>query len=253
MPLLSTDAIVLHAFDYLESSRILRLATREAGVQSVLAKGLRRPKSRFGTAVDLFAGGTAHFYVKPGRELHTLAGFEVTNARAGLAADLGRFTGASAIVELVLGFVQDDAHPEVFDAIRSSLDAIAAADPADAREATLAAAWLLIGELGFAPALDACVDCQQAIDADATVMFSHPSGGALCERCAHLAARGRMIPPRARASLRGWLVGTRASIDGVEEARAHQRLLREFVREHIAGARALPAMDVWERSAWGGA
>jgi len=27
-----TDAIVLHSFDYLESSRILRLVTREVGV-----------------------------------------------------------------------------------------------------------------------------------------------------------------------------------------------------------------------------
>ena len=39
MPLVSSDAIVLHAFDYLESSRILRLVTRDAGVRSVLAFG----------------------------------------------------------------------------------------------------------------------------------------------------------------------------------------------------------------------
>ena len=41
MSLLVTDAIVLHSADYLESSRIFRLATREAGVQSVLARGAR--------------------------------------------------------------------------------------------------------------------------------------------------------------------------------------------------------------------
>ena len=34
-----TDALVLHLFDYLESSRIVRVATRELGVQSVLARG----------------------------------------------------------------------------------------------------------------------------------------------------------------------------------------------------------------------
>src|ERR687883_499648 len=90
MPLLATDAVVLHAFDYLESSRILRLATREAGVQSVLAKGARRSRARFGTALDLFAQGLAQLYVKPGRELQTLAEFDVTRARPELAADLGR-------------------------------------------------------------------------------------------------------------------------------------------------------------------
>ena len=46
MSLVVTDAIVLHAFDYLESSRILKLATREAGVRSVLARGARLPDER---------------------------------------------------------------------------------------------------------------------------------------------------------------------------------------------------------------
>jgi len=252
MPLLSTEAIVLHSFEYLESSRILRLATREAGVQSVLAKGARRPRSRFGSALDLFAGGTAQFYLKPGRDLHTLAGFDVTRARSEIAADLDRFTGASAIAELVLGFVRDEAHPELFDAIRSALDAIAAAPPGDARETTLAAAWRLIAELGFAPVLDACGECRAPIDIEATVMFSHPAGGAVCVRCARMAPRGRMIPPRARASLRGWLTGTPPRLESVEDARAHQRLLREFLREHLTDTRPLPALDVWEQSAWSG-
>ena len=78
MPLLATDAIVLHAFDYLESSRIIRLLTREAGVQSGLARGARKSRGRYGTALDLFAEGSAQLYVKPNRELHNLAGFEIS-------------------------------------------------------------------------------------------------------------------------------------------------------------------------------
>ena len=42
MTLVVSDALVLHVQDYLESSRIVRLATREHGVQSVLARGARR-------------------------------------------------------------------------------------------------------------------------------------------------------------------------------------------------------------------
>ena len=102
MSLIQTDAVVLHAFSYMESSRILRLATRDAGVVSVLAKGARRASRRFGTAVDLFAEGQAQFYTKPGRELHTLSGFDVVRSRPALASDLGRFTAASAIAELML-------------------------------------------------------------------------------------------------------------------------------------------------------
>ena len=93
MPLLATPAIVLHAFDYLESSRILRLMTREGGVRSVLAKGARRSSRRFGSAVDLFAQGSAQLYVKPGRDLDTLSTFDVERSRPELAEDLGRFAG----------------------------------------------------------------------------------------------------------------------------------------------------------------
>ena len=77
MPLLVTEAIVLHAFDYLESSRIIRLLTRDAGVQSVLARGARRSRGRDGSALDLFAEGSAQIYIKPNRDLHNLGGFEL--------------------------------------------------------------------------------------------------------------------------------------------------------------------------------
>jgi len=90
MPPVRTDAVVLHVFDYLETSRIFKLATREAGLQSVLARGARRPKSRYGTALDLFASGTAEIYIKPGRELHTLASFDVNRSRGRLARFCGR-------------------------------------------------------------------------------------------------------------------------------------------------------------------
>ena len=52
---LRADAVVLHAIPYLESSRILRLATRAHGVVSALGKGARKSQRRFGSALDLFA------------------------------------------------------------------------------------------------------------------------------------------------------------------------------------------------------
>lgn len=120
MSLVVSDAIVLHSFDYLESSRILKIVTRDAGVRSVLARGARRSKARFGSALDLYAQGTAELHVKLGRELDTLAAFEVTRARPQLALQLARFTGASAIAELTLRFVRDAADPSLFDAIVTS-------------------------------------------------------------------------------------------------------------------------------------
>ena len=250
MSLLVTDAVVLHAFNYLESSRILRLATREAGVVSVLAKGARRSKKRFGSAVDLFAEGVAQLYVKTGRELHTLSSFEVSRSRAQLALDLERFAAANALAELALRFVQAEAHPSLYDRLVAALDAVAAATPDTAREAALAGAWALVADMGFAPALDQCASCHTAIAADEPVMFSHPAGGALCVRCARQLPGSRNVPASARAAVRRWIAGERAVALDEGEGRAHQRLLREFLVEHLGDDRPLRAFEVWEKGRW---
>jgi len=251
MPALRTDAVVLHVFDYLETSRILKLATREAGVQSVLARGARRPKSRYGTALDLFASGTAEIYTKPGRELHTLAGFDVTRSRGQLAGDLERFTAASAIAEMATRFGTGESHTELYDSLIETFDAIGESPSHASVDAALGGAWRLVAHMGFAPVLDACVACHEVIPADATASFSNSSGGVVCRRCAPASGGTRQLPPDARASLRAWIVGAAASLDDEPARRAHQRLLREFLSEHVADGRPLKAYDVWERNTLG--
>src|SRR5882762_11629702 len=93
----STEAVVLHAFDYLESSRIIKLLTRDFGLRSVLARGARRSAKRFGAALDLFVQGRAELEIKPGRDLDTLSAFDLARTRAEIGLDLARFSGASAL------------------------------------------------------------------------------------------------------------------------------------------------------------
>jgi DNA repair protein RecO (recombination protein O) len=242
-----TDAIVLHAFDYLESSRILRLVTRDGGVRSVLARGARRSRSRFGAALDLYAQGTAELHIKPGRELDTLAGFDVTRARHSLAGDLGRFAGASMLAELTLRFARDVADPGLFAAVEDAFDALGAAPPARTRDVALGGAWRALAELGVAPTIDGCAECHSEVAADAPATFNHRAGGVLCERCTPFARTGRVLPAPARAALRAWLDARSYDIDDPGEIRAHQRLLREFLREHLGDDRPLAAFAVWEQ------
>jgi DNA repair protein RecO (recombination protein O) len=251
MSSLRTDAVVLHMFNYLETSRILRIATREVGVQSVLARGARRSKSRYGTALDLFASGTAEIFIKPGRDLHTLASFDVTRSRGNLAGDLDRFTAGSAIAEIAMRFATSESHGELYDALVATFDAIAESPHASSVDAALGGAWHLLGQMGFAPTLDVCASCHSEIPHDAIASFSHPSGGVLWRRCASLAGTARQLPPDARACLRAWTQGERAVLTDDLSRRAHQRLLREFLSEHLADGRPLRAYDVWERSGWG--
>ena len=247
MPLVVTQAIVLHAFDYLETSRVLRLITRDAGVLSVIAKGARRTRGRVGTGVDLFAEGEVQVYTKPTRDLHTLGAFDVTISRTGIAAEMSRFTAASALAELTLRIAGDDAGPALFDGLSDSLTAIESATGDSVVERALAGAWRMVATAGFTPSLDACAACHAPLDPAAAVAFSHPAGGALCETCSRHAPASRRLPATARDVLRQWQADELSLELSPDDARAHQRLLREFIREHVApDDRPLRAFAVWE-------
>src|SRR3954452_1587388 len=97
MALVITPAIVLSALRYSETSKIVRLATREHGVQSAIAKGALRPKSRFGAALQLLSEGQAQLHMKEHRELHLLTAFDLQRLHVGLAADLDRYSVACAL------------------------------------------------------------------------------------------------------------------------------------------------------------
>jgi DNA repair protein RecO (recombination protein O) len=245
-----TDAIVLHAFDYRETSRILRIATRDAGVRSVIARGARRSKSRFSSALDLFAEGSAQIVMHGSGDLHTLASFDVTRARPLLAARWDRFAAANALSEIVLRFAKDDTQPGLYETYAGALTALESADEASS-EAGIAGAWALVAELGFGPSLDDCASCGAGLPADASVRFSHRAGGALCDECAPQHPGTRVIPPEARAALNAWTNHReRFSISDSPAIKSHLRLLREFLHEHLADERPLRAFAVWEHGDW---
>ena len=119
-PLL-TPAIVLGALRYGETSRIVRLATREHGVVSAIAKGALRPKSRFGAALQLLSEGHAHLLPSRSSDLHTLVAFDLVATHAGLAGHLDRFNAASALAELATRFVPPMANPFLYDQLRDDI------------------------------------------------------------------------------------------------------------------------------------
>jgi DNA repair protein RecO (recombination protein O) len=247
--IIESDSLVLHAFDYGETSRIVRIATRDAGVLSVIARGARRPKSAFGSAIDLFTSGVAHVRAHPSRDLHTLAGFDTTRTRSELAGSLERFTAASAIAELCLRFGREDDSSHIHDRAVEVLDAVGAA-PSDCVAAlAIAGAWRLVSDLGFTPALDQCASCHAAIEPDDAVTFDHRAGGALCASCARRGGHGRQLPSEARNAVRRWLDGAESELPDAPARRAHQRLLREFLEEHLNDGRPLRAFLAWEAQA----
>ena len=249
MPLIATPAVVLKVTPYSETSRIVRLLTRDHGLLSALAHGARRAKRQVGAGLDLFAAGVAMVRTKTQTDLHTLSGFDLTRGHPHVVEDVARFGAASALAELALKCVPAEPHPEVFHALEDGLDALdrAAADVADA--AALSSCWRLVVALGFEPTLDRCVVCGEG--AAGAVAFSAAQGGALCREHRGDGARPTTLQPADREALRALLDGRWPDppLDA-RHAAAHRRLLMAFIRHHLAEDRPLPALAFWDRESW---
>lgn len=252
MTLVTTPAIVLATLRYSESSKIVRLATRDFGVQSAIAKGALRPKSRFGAALQLLSEGQAHLYMKEHRELHTLSAFDLLRVPVALAADLDRYAAASALAEIMLRFAPPDPHPASFDLLGAALRDLESVSASQVGPLALRSIWHLVSVLGFAPSLDACVHDGAPIP-PGDLPFSAREGGALCAACAgpHGATR---LPAAARADLEA-LLHPEAPLPELDarHATAHRRLLARYVRYHLGEGAELPALEFWTRRPWAAA
>lgn len=242
--LITTPSVILQAFPYGDTSRIVRLATRDHGVQSVIAKGAMRPRSRFGGRLQLLSEGVAQFHHRSTRDLQTLAAFDVTDQHVALAGDLRRFTAAAAMAELVLRTAHEEPQPLVFAALIESLRALGAAEPERVALVALAGLWHLVIVLGFAPVVDQCVRCERPLGDRA--WFALAEGGLLCPACRRGTGTGALGADD-QAALRAFLDGSAAGValPGPHVA-AHCRLFARFVRRHVTDDAALPALAFWE-------
>jgi DNA repair protein RecO (recombination protein O) len=253
MTLVSTPAIVLATLRYSETSKIVRLATRNHGVQSAIAKGAMRARSRFGGSLQLLSEGQAQLLMKENRELNILTAFDLRRLHVGLAGDLERYALASALSEVMLRFAPSDPHPESFDVLQFALMELEVAPPAVLEPLGFRVLWHLVSVLGFAPSVDTCVIDGSPVTDEGPLPFSTRDGGALCAAC----ARERGATQLARQD-RGDLVSLldfKAALPALDSRHgaAHRRLLARYIRYHLAEGADLPALEFWIQRPWAAA
>jgi len=225
-----TSAVLLRAHDYGDSSRILRFYTRDHGLLSVVARGVRGRSGKGTTTVVSFASGELTAYVKAHRDLHTMKEFTCTRLRESLGGEVLRFAGASAAAELVLAHAEQESHAGLFEAVEHALNGIEEAPSEGLPGTILAGLWTITEMFGFAPQLDPCVRCDTALEPDEVGRFDFAAGGVRCAECAEGAA-GPRIGPIGRGELKALLMGEVPA--GLTHTRQHLGLLSDFVAYHV--------------------
>ncbi|MDD3468398.1 MAG: DNA repair protein RecO [Thermoguttaceae bacterium] len=186
----SATAIIIRLVEWSESSLVLTFFTRESGKLHMLAKGARRPKAPFDSALDLLSSSRISFLRKSSDALHL-----VTEAKLlrwfRLPPDLPRWYAGFYIAELLDTLTETEQPiPELFDLTESIVQELSG-EPSDGihtpryvNVATAITRWEMatLTLLGLFPDLSGCSGCGDRVVYRGRAAF-HSSDGLLCPAC----------------------------------------------------------------------
>ena len=133
-----TLAIVLRVVDFSETSCVVTLFTEQFGKIGTLAKGARRPKSPFDSALDLLAVCRIVFIDKAGDVLDLLTEARLERRFRSASRDLSRLYAGFYVAELLLELTDlGDPHPELYRRADETLLAMGSASAVGATTVTL--------------------------------------------------------------------------------------------------------------------
>lgn len=119
---LRTRAIVLRRINYGESDRILNLITPE-GKLSVLARGVRKEKSRLAGGIELFS--VADIVIHQGRSsLGTLTSAKMLHFYANIMSDLSKLEFASSCLKKIERASEHTENPDFFSLLEQTLSGL---------------------------------------------------------------------------------------------------------------------------------
>jgi len=173
------EAIVLRHTDWGEADRLLWLFTRELGKVQVVAKGIRKPRSRKAGHLEPFT--RVELLLAHGRDLSIVTQAEAKDVYQALRENLVLVGYASYIIELLDRFTYEEGEniglyrllSETLSRLNTETQPAFAVRYYEIR---------LLDLVGFRPQLFHCVNCGEEIQAE-DQYFSFEKGGVFCPKC----------------------------------------------------------------------
>jgi DNA repair protein RecO (recombination protein O) len=185
-----------------ESDRLATFYTREFGKVRGVAKAARRPRSRFGSGLELFTEGQLLFFETERSDLVRVDSFDIIHPFLSVKEDLERLAYGSWVVECLARLSADrDPHAALYGLLLRTLRALEG--PSRASRARLCFALRAVDLLGHRLRLDRCLACGTLSPfARGGARLDFTAGGLVCEPCAPYGGDGVEVSVAALGTLR---------------------------------------------------
>ncbi len=247
MPARESEALVLRTYPYREADLVVSFFTRDRGKLRGIARGVRRPKSRYGAGLERLAHVRISYFQKHTQELVRVDRAESLSPPLVMLADYPCSVALDYIAEVSEGLLPEhepnDAYfrlvalavETAFKGLEShELDGAAGVPPWMSRIMTYFALWSVkLG--GWLPPLDICLETGEAIAPDQPAWFDRDHDGLLSadvrtEMSSILSPASREL---ARTMLRRSLADLESDDWNPETARDLRRFLNQRLEMHL--------------------
>jgi DNA repair protein RecO (recombination protein O) len=181
-----TPAIVLRAWPFGESDKIVSFLTESHGKLTGIAKGAKRSRKRFVNSLEPFSLVNLRFQDRAHSNLAFILAADLAVGFKHLLTSLEKISFASYLVEITDGLIGErEENRLVFQHLKGGLTQI---DERSTSFSFLTSFELKLLKLaGYQPWLDSCRHCgRERRDQCPTWHFSPRDGGILCESCSRL-------------------------------------------------------------------
>lgn len=252
--LTKTEAVVLKAMKYRETSKIVTLYTKKFGKLNVVAKGAMLTTSKFGASLEPMSYITAVLYKKETRELQFLSQADIVKPFLQIYSDYTKMTIGLSICETLYKLIKfEEENQKIFNLIVNVLDKL---NEAERNEINLLWFFLvhLLEEIGFKINFEKCVLCGEKFtdkNLSQKVAFLNDKGGFLCSKCQAGATNFETYSIATFKSL-FWI--ERAKLDNVTNLKIPrnvnleiQNLLFGYMKTHIEEAVDLKSLEIYHK------
>lgn len=190
MSIEKTEAVVLRAVNYRDTSKIVTFYTKRYGKMSAIAKGARNPKNKFGSLFQPLNYLQIVFYRRENRQLQYVSSSDFVKYFKSLTTSVEKLSVAISLIEIVNRVMHDEEENEkLFGLLVNSLEELNDLR-VEANETSPLNVFIHFGlhlamDLGFAPNFENCLICHKLINMEKQKKLSYvlDKGGALCEEC----------------------------------------------------------------------
>jgi len=182
--IIKTKALVLNTMPFKESSLIASLLTEKSGKIKVLAKGVRRPKSKLCGTLELFSLDEIIFYKRELKEIYTLSDAVIIDNFEEIRSHPEKVNAAVVLCEffdktLPLEERDDDS----FFLLSHFLKKLQATNESVVKSLALCYLLKALSGAGVRPHMANCVRCHEPITYDnKKIDFSISAGGIVCNK-----------------------------------------------------------------------